>query len=78
MADTRSVKRLSSCNENSGEMDAGGQDAKAETDALKAGNDAPNPKKARAEEGSRKSTSSMARGLLAKQPHNNYKSQNDC
>ena len=47
MADTRSVKRLSSCNENSGERDAGGQDAKAETGALEAGNDAPNPKKAR-------------------------------
>ena len=50
MADSRSVKRPIGCDENSGEVDDGGQDAKDETDELKAGNDEPNPKKAREEE----------------------------
>ena len=49
MADSRSVKRPIGCDENSGEVDDGGQDAKDETDELKAGNDEPSPKKAREE-----------------------------
>ena len=59
MADSRSVKRPIGCGENSGEVDDGGQDAKDETDELKAGNDEPNPKKAREEE---TNTQKKARG----------------